>query len=84
MAGLKQSIVENSYLIPNYISETCADLIRGLLKTNPKERLMIGEVKDHLWLSGQSFQNALANYYFVPTINKSQVIVSFMSVLSIC
>ena len=35
---------------PDFFSEECKDLIRKLIRRNPKERISIGEVKKHPWI----------------------------------
>ena len=46
---LYQKILNAEYQIPDFVSESCQDLIRKILCTNPKERLSIQEIKQHPW-----------------------------------
>lgn len=73
VATLKTCILENAYVIPDSLSQPLADLIRSLLRTNPNERLTVTEIMVHPWLTGQVFQKALADNFFVPTVDKNQV-----------
>lgn len=72
VATLKTCILENAYVIPDSLSQPLADLIRSLLRTNPNERLTVTEIMVHPWLTGQVFQKALADNFFVPTVDKNQ------------
>lgn len=53
--GMKKRIRQGQYTFPNpewaNVSKEAKDLIRGLLKTNPQERLNIDEVLRHPWIA---------------------------------
>jgi serine/threonine protein kinase len=56
VAGSIEEIFErieaNRVRYPDSLSSTVVDLISGLLKTNPNERLKLNEVKSHPWFAG--------------------------------
>ena len=42
--------VANGIDFSRKINETCKELIKGILKLNPKERLTLGAIKTHTWM----------------------------------
>ena len=45
------SDVASKLHFPSRISEQCKDLIKGILKFNPKDRLTLEEIKSHPWMA---------------------------------
>ncbi|OHS99209.1 hypothetical protein TRFO_34343 [Tritrichomonas foetus] len=48
-AQLFEQIKKGEYIIPDYVSAKCKDLIKGLLCVDPKKRLTIGQAMAHSW-----------------------------------
>ena len=52
MKDLHQQILQAKYNMKAEVSEEAKSLIRGLLNTNPKQRLSVSKVLMHPWLAG--------------------------------
>lgn len=59
VSKLKKCILEGTYIIPPYISEDAASLIRAILIEDPEKRISIAEMKTHTWLAGAKFPESL-------------------------
>jgi len=46
---LHKVILKGKYIIPNYVSESCKDLIRKMLQLNPYNRISIEAIGSHSW-----------------------------------
>ena len=46
---LYKKILSCDYLIPGFISQTCKDLIKKLLNTDPNTRYKLGDIRSHEW-----------------------------------
>ncbi|CAG9335367.1 unnamed protein product [Blepharisma stoltei] len=57
VASLYKKIVANSYYFPKWISAEAKDLIRNILKADPKERLTIELIRKHEWLNGENLDD---------------------------
>ena len=51
MKELHQQILDADFTLKDEISEDAKDLIRGLLKRKPKERLGVEEILKHKWFN---------------------------------
>ncbi|KAJ3321216.1 MAP microtubule affinity-regulating kinase 1 [Blyttiomyces sp. JEL0837] len=51
LSALYESIVKCNYLLPDYLSPECKDLISKLLVVNPKRRLACSQVREHPWMA---------------------------------
>ena len=69
VAKLKKCILEGSYIIPSYVSDSCQFLIRSILKAVPQDRFTIQEVMNSEWLEGQEFPQALEPYSVNPSLH---------------
>lgn len=69
VAKLKKCILEGSYIIPSYVSDSCQFLIRSILKAVPHDRFTIKEIMNSEWLEGQDFPRALEPYNVNPSPN---------------
>ena len=49
-AQMIQQILQANYTVPDYVSESCKDLIQGMLRVNPDDRLSVEDILDHPWL----------------------------------
>lgn len=59
VSKLKKCILEGTYIIPPYISEDAASLIRAILIEDPEKRISIADMKVHPWLAGAKFPVSL-------------------------
>ena len=48
------SDVASKLHFPSRIDDNCKDLIKGILKFNPKDRLTLDEIKSHPWMSSKA------------------------------
>ena len=55
--SLFRKITEGRYNIPSFVSEPVAELLRGILKVNPVERMTIAQIRQTAW-----FQTDLPDY----------------------
>lgn len=69
VAKLKKCILDGSYVIPSYVSDSCQFLIRSILKACPQDRFTVQEIKDCEWLEGQEFPLPLEAYSVYPSIS---------------
>ncbi|KAJ3165319.1 MAP microtubule affinity-regulating kinase 1 [Irineochytrium annulatum] len=51
LTALYDAILKGSYVVPDFLSNECKDLIARLLVTNPKKRYTCAQVKDHPWMT---------------------------------
>lgn len=49
----------SNIVLPENLSKECVDLMMGLLKLNPSERLSARQALDHVWLKNQKKNNLL-------------------------
>ena len=68
VAKLKKCILDGSYVIPSYVSDSCQFLIRSILKACPQDRFSVQEVKNCEWLEGQEFPQPLEAYSVYPSV----------------
>lgn len=68
VAKLKKRILDGSYIIPSYVSDSCQFLIRSILKAVPHDRFTIQEIMNSEWLEGQEFPPALEPYSVNPSV----------------
>lgn len=67
VAKLKKCILDGSYTVPSYVSDSCVFLIRSILKHIPQDRFTLAEIKRSEWLEGQEFPGALEPYNLNPS-----------------
>jgi len=48
-ANLYKKILSGDYVIPEFLSDSAKNLIKGILNISPKERFKISEIKNHPW-----------------------------------
>jgi len=63
---LKKCILEGSYTIPSFVSDSCRSLVCGILHRNPTSRLTITEMRSSAWLEGQDFPSAMEPFRPMP------------------
>ncbi|XP_023225808.1 serine/threonine-protein kinase NIM1-like [Centruroides sculpturatus] len=62
VAALKKLILEGHYVIPQYVSDSCCQLVRGILQIVPHYRYTIEQIKNTEWLRNQHFPSELTKY----------------------
>ncbi|KAL8590478.1 Serine/threonine-protein kinase NIM1 [Nucella lapillus] len=67
VAKLKKCILDGSYVIPAYVSDSCQFLIRSILKHIPQDRFTLEEIKRCDWLEGEDFPRELQSYSQTPS-----------------
>jgi serine/threonine-protein kinase NIM1 len=73
VAKLKKCILEGSYSIPSYVSDSCQFLIRNVLKPVPQDRFSLAEIRCSDWLEGQEIPAALDVYEMTPSADSSNL-----------
>lgn len=48
---LKEKIIKEEIQIPNYVDESLADLIKGMLEKDESKRFSISQIKNHKWFT---------------------------------
>ena len=74
VAKLKKCILDGSYTIPTYVSDSCQFLIRGILKPVPQDRFKLEEIRKSDWLEGREFPEALEPYQLNPSISPEAIL----------
>jgi len=54
-------IKKGEFNLPNYLSEDVKDLIQGLVKLKPEERMTLDQVKNHRWVV--KYKDYVGRYY---------------------
>uniref|UniRef100_A0A3Q2WS92 non-specific serine/threonine protein kinase n=1 Tax=Haplochromis burtoni TaxID=8153 RepID=A0A3Q2WS92_HAPBU len=57
---LKCCILQGSYTIPSYIPQSCQDIIKGLLRQLPLDRLTMTQIMESDWMRGIEYPQAYA------------------------
>lgn len=73
VAKLKKCILDGSYIIPSYVSDSCQFLIRSILKAVPRDRFTNQEVIHSEWLEGQEFPVPLEPYSVYPSLSSANI-----------
>lgn len=73
VAKLKKCILDGSYVIPTYVSDSCQFLVRNILKHIPQDRFTLAEICRSDWLEGMDMPRELPPYNLTPTVDKSSV-----------
>ncbi len=71
VAKLKKCILDGSYTIPSYVSDSCQFLIRNILKPVPQDRFRLEEIRKSDWLEGMEFPDALEAYELNPSTHRN-------------
>lgn len=69
VAKLKKCILEGTYVIPSYVSDSCQFLVRSILKPIPTDRFSISEIHFSDWLEGQDFPDPMEPYSLNPSLD---------------
>ena len=66
---LKRKILEGTYVIPEYVSDSCRFLIRQILRPVPTDRFTVPEIMRCLWLESTEFPKASKKYELKPSLS---------------
>lgn len=55
---LRSCILQGSYAVPPYVSESCQEIIKGLLRPVPVDRLTLAQIIASTWMKGLEFPQA--------------------------
>ncbi|XP_072272764.1 serine/threonine-protein kinase NIM1 [Pyxicephalus adspersus] len=66
VAKLKKCILDGSYSIPPYVSESCQLLIKGMLKPVPSERCSVDYIMNSEWMHGIQYPKPLEPFRLDP------------------
>ena len=69
VAKLKKCILDGTYTIPSYVSDSCNFLIRNILKPVPQDRFTIDQITRSEWLEGQEIIEPLEPYQLNPSVD---------------
>ena len=73
VAKLKKCILDGSYSIPSYVSDSCQFLIRNILKPLPTDRFSLPEIRCSDWLEGQDIPQELDKFELNPTLDTTNL-----------
>lgn len=63
---LKKCILDGMYFMPDFLTDSCKNLIKKVLQLVPKARLTIDEIKNSKWLQGEDFPEEDEKFGFGP------------------
>jgi len=66
VAELKNAILDGHFEMPDYLSQSCIDLIVGILKRRPDWRLTLQQIRESKWLWSADWPEADNNFRRLP------------------
>lgn len=66
VAKLKKCILDGTYSIPPYVSESCQRLIKSMLKPTPSERCSVDYIMNSEWMHGIQYPKPLEPFRLDP------------------
>lgn len=73
VAKLKKCILDGTYTIPSYVSDSCQFLIRSILKPVPTDRYTLHEVMSSDFLEAEEFPPAFEPYLITPSLETANL-----------
>ena len=70
VSKLKRVILNGEYIVPDFVSDPCQLLIRGILKPVPADRFAIREIMQSAWLDGEKFSEPLEPFQLCSAVDK--------------
>ncbi len=71
VAELKRMIIEGEYYMPESLSIEVQELIKAILKMDPKNRMPLEEIMAHPWMGNPEYEEAYEEYSVVPNRQES-------------
>lgn len=66
---LKKCILDGTYYLPEFLSDSCRFLIRNILRPVPTDRYTIEDIKRSLWLEGEELPEPDGKYNIRPPVS---------------
>ncbi len=68
---LKRKILDGTYVIPDFVTDSCRFLIKQILRPVPSDRFTIYEIMRSLWLEGIEFPKLYRKFEQKPSLQSS-------------
>ncbi|XP_022613749.1 serine/threonine-protein kinase NIM1-like [Seriola dumerili] len=64
---LRRCILQGSYTIPSFVPKSCQEIIKGLLRSVPVDRLTMAQIMSSEWMRGIEYPQAYPSYSPTPS-----------------